>query len=402
MYIQTNRNMQVLPQSHNKDNFTSSFYKQLPENIVCFSHLRWDFVFQRPQHLLTRFSKNFNIFFIEEPIFDTDGESYYAIHDREDIKLIVPHLPGGLDHEGILFHLKDLFDGFIDGKALTNHLFWYYTPMALEFSRKHQPDLIVYDCMDELSAFKFAPESLKVLEKELLKKADIVFTGGQSLYEAKQNQHSNIHPFPSSIDKKHFQSARKLRKASTKEIKTDGFKLGFYGVIDERFDIELIKGIADARPNWQIVLIGPVVKIDTKLLPQNINIEYHGPKTYQELPAYLAEWDFALIPFLLNESTRFISPTKTPEYLAAGVPVISTAIRDVVNPYGINKLVKIAGTAEEFMMEIEDQLQILEKDNWLLRVDEFLAQNSWDNTCNRMLNLMRATVRHRSASSIAQ
>lgn len=395
--------MEALLQSKKEINFTPSFYKQLPENIICFSHLRWDFVFQRPQHLLTRLAKNFTIFYIEEPILDTDGDAYYSYHDRGDLQVVVPHLSKGLNHEAITVELKGLLDNFMKGKSLASYTFWYYTPMALEFSRKHQPELVVYDCMDELSAFKFAPQSLKELEKELLKKADIVFTGGQSLYEAKKDQHSNIHPFPSSIDKKHFKSARTIRAALNKpEVKTDGFTLGFYGVIDERFDIELIKGIADARPNWQIVLIGPVVKIDPAQLPTNKNIQYPGSKNYEELPAYLAEWDFALIPFLLNESTKFISPTKTPEYLAAGVPVVSTAIRDVVNPYGKNKLVKIAGTAEEFIMEIEDQLQTIEKNSWIKKVDEFLAQNSWDNTCSRMLTLMTATVANRSLSSIAQ
>jgi glycosyltransferase involved in cell wall biosynthesis len=391
--------MEALNKSQNNETLTSSFYKSLPENIICFSHLRWDFVFQRPQHLLSRFSKNFNIFYIEEPIFDTDGESYYDYHDRGSVQVVVPHLPIGLNVNNVVAQLKGLLDSFMKGKSLANYTFWYYTPMALEFSRKHQPEVVVYDCMDELAAFKFAPQSIKELEKELLKKADVVFTGGQSLYEAKKHQH----PFPSSIDKKHFGSARKLRTVPTNaKAKQDNISLGFYGVIDERFDIELIRGIADARPNWKIVLIGPVVKIDPAQLPKNENIIYLGAKSYDELPAYLAEWDFALIPFLLNESTRFISPTKTPEYLAAGVPVVSTAIRDVVNPYGKMKLVKIANNADDFVMEIEDQLQYIEKDNWIKKVDEFLAQISWDNTCNRMLTVMTDTVSNRSLSSMAQ
>jgi glycosyltransferase involved in cell wall biosynthesis len=395
--------MKALPALKTDDSNTSSFYKQLPENIICFSHLRWDFVFQRPQHLLTRFSKNFNIFFIEEPILDTNGEAYYTYHDRGDnLQVVVPHLPKELDANNVTLQLKVLLDDFLKARSFSTYTFWYYTPMALEFSRKHHPELIVYDCMDELSAFKFAPQSLKDLEKELLKKADIVFTGGQSLYEAKKNQHSNIHPFPSSIDKKHFESARSIRKSKTNKTEKGPLKIGFYGVIDERFDIELIRGIADERPEWQIMLIGPVVKIDPAQLPKNENIHYLGSKSYQELPTYLAEWDFALIPFLLNDSTRFISPTKTPEYLAAGVPVVSTAIRDVVNPYGKNKLVAIASKAEEFIMCIDDQLLAIEKESWLRKVDNFLVQNSWDNTCNRMLKLMSTTVANRSLSSIAQ
>ncbi|MDB5851856.1 MAG: glycosyltransferase family 1 protein [Rhodoferax sp.] len=394
--------MKALLTSVNSNN-TPSFYHQLPENIICFSHLRWDFVFQRPQQILTRFSKNFKIVFIEEPIFDTEGDAYYNhLECGENLQVMIPHLPKNLDTERSTLQLKGLFDLFVRGKVLSNYCFWYYTPMALEFSRKHQPELIVYDCMDELSAFKFAPESLKDLEKELLKKADIVFTGGQSLYQSKKNQHSNIHPIPSSIDRNHFESARKLRSASDEKMKAAHLTLGFYGVIDERFDIELIRGIAGLRANWQIKLIGPIVKIDPQTLPKNDNIHYLGPKSYQELPSHLASWDYALIPFLLNESTRFISPTKTPEYLAAGVPVISTPIRDVIDPYGKNKLVSIGRTAEEFVMKIEERRKSLDKNVWQKKVDDFLMQNSWDNTCSRMLNLMSKTIADRSMSSIAQ
>ncbi|MET3980487.1 glycosyltransferase involved in cell wall biosynthesis [Mucilaginibacter sp. UYP25] len=393
--------MQALLKSDKKIDARQSFYHQLPENIICFSHLRWDFVFQRPQQLLTRFSGKFRVFFIEEPVFDTDGETYYAYLERAEVQVIVPHLPRVNDPENTNALLKTLLNNFLKGKSMASYTFWYYTPMALDFSRKHQPELIVYDCMDELSAFKFAPQALKELEKELLQKADIVFTGGQSLYEAKKGQHSNIHPFPSSIDKQHFGSARKIRTTLNKEKIQDHYTLGFYGVIDERFDIDLIRGIADARPDWKIVLVGPIVKIDPAHLPAHENITYTGPKSYQELPAYLAEWDFALIPFLLNESTKFISPTKTPEYLAAGVPVVSTPIRDVVNPYGKYRMVKIAHDAEGFIMEIEDQLQFLEKESWLEKVDDFLSQNSWDNTCSQMLSLMNTTVANRSMSSIA-
>jgi glycosyltransferase involved in cell wall biosynthesis len=394
--------MKAVLQSDMKTWINPSFFKELPENIVCFSHLRWDFIFQRPQQLLTRLSKNFKIHYIEEPVFDTDGEAYYTYYDRGEVKVVVPHLPATHEPATVNNLLKNLLDDFMRSKTLSDHTFWYYTPMALEFSRKHQPELTVYDCMDELSAFKFAPQALRELEKELLQKADVVFTGGQSLYEAKKTQHSNIHPFPSSIDKGHFQSARQIKSRLKKPHVTNQFTLGFYGVIDERFDIELIRGIANARPDWKIVLIGPVVKIDPALLPANDNIHYPGSKSYQELPGYLAEWDFALIPFLLNESTKFISPTKTPEYLAAGVPVVSTAIRDVVNPYGLSRLVKIASDAEGFIKEIEHQVQTIEKNVWLKQVDEFLSRSSWDNTCNRMLNLMRHTVANRSMSSIAQ
>jgi glycosyltransferase involved in cell wall biosynthesis len=378
-------------------------YNSVPGIMVCLSHLRWDFVFQRPQHLLTRFSKNMNVFFIEEPIFDATGQEYYTYAQKEEnLVVIVPHLPPGLTTEECRAVQKSMFDQFMENKDLSDYCFWYYTPMALEFSRKYTPELIIFDCMDELSAFKFAPEELKTLEKELMKKADVVFTGGQSLYEAKKNQHANIHPFPSSIEKEHFEKARAIKVSPDDQISSKNPKLGFYGVIDERFDIELIHQLAEARPNWEIILIGPVVKIDRGSLPRNKNIHYLGSKNYQQLPQYIANWDIAMIPFLLNESTRFISPTKTPEYLAAGLPVISTPIKDVINPYGKSRLVHIAATAQDFVMAAEMELNRKDKENWLANVDLFLAQNSWDKTVSNMLQVIRQTIASRAVNAIAQ
>lgn len=367
---------------------------RLPENLVCFSHLRWDFVFQRPQHLLTRFSKSMNVFYLEEPVYSENPTAYYDHTFRgKQLTIITPHLPAGLSEEDSLVMQKDLFDEFMVAKAFSDYGFWYYTPMALEFSRQYSPLLTVFDCMDELSAFKFAPESIKILEQELLIKANIVFTGGHSLYEAKKDQHQNIHAFPSSIDKQHFVKARNRKTVGPNAKRQDHYKLGFYGVIDERFDIELISEIATARPEWEIILIGPVVKIDPATLPSHDNIRYLGPKTYAELPELMAEWDLALIPFLLNESTRFISPTKTPEYLAAGLPVVSTPIRDVINPYAEFGLVSIGKNAHEFIDRAEMELDRADRKAWLQKVDFFLAHNSWDDTCANMSNLLKKCVR---------
>ena len=393
--------LKITPATTNDMNFNQL---QLPENIIVFSHLRWDFVYQRPQHLLTRFAADFKVTLIEEPIFDTAGPAFYSITPKENnIEVMVPHMPHGLSAEEVIQVQKNLLDGYMKGKQLSNYAFWYYTPMALEFSRKYMPEIVIYDCMDELSAFKFAPESLKALEQELLSKADVVFTGGQSLYQAKKNQHANIHPFPSSIEVEHFAKTRKLKSSNSPE-EGKPLTLGFYGVIDERFDINLIRDMADARPEWQFNLIGPVVKIDPATLPENNNIKYLGPKSYQELPEQMASWDIALIPFMINESTRFISPTKTPEYLAAGLPVISTAIRDVVNPYGIKKLVYIGNTAEEFVAAAEQELakSATAKQSWLKTVDSFLSQNSWSKTYQAMLKLTKQVLIDKANTSIAQ
>lgn len=357
----------------------------IPSNILCFSHLRWDFVFQRPQHLLTRFAKIFNVYYWEEPILEPIEKPFLSKSLREEnLWVITPHLPEGLAEDTITAHLEKLLEQFLHKQNPADFAAWYYTPMALEFTRTFKPAIVIYDCMDELSAFKFAPPALKLLEKELLKRADIVFTGGHSLFEAKQHLHPNIFPFPSSIDKQHFEKARTYKKEPKDQLQVLRPRIGFFGVIDERFDIDLIAEMAEKRPHWQFILIGPVVKIDPNSLPQHDNIHYKGSKTYLELPEYLSGWDVALIPFLLNESTQFISPTKTPEYLAAGIPVVSSPIKDVVRPYGDQKLVHIASTPEQFIKAIDQELAT-PKEDWLAKVDEFLLQNSWDLTCAKML-----------------
>lgn len=338
---------------------------------------------------MTRLSQSMRVTYIQEPVFNNVEEASYQ-HDQisESLTVITPHLREGLSKSEVSKRLEILLSVFIGNEQSEQIIFWYYTPMALEFSRSFKPGITVYDCMDELSAFKFAPAELKELEAELFTRADLVFTGGQSLYQVKKDFHSAVFPFPSSIDKEHFGSSRNRQEISPDQAMIKGLKLGFFGVIDERFDIELIREIAEKRPSWQIILIGPVVKIDPSILPQAENIHYLGPKTYDALPAYLSGWDIALIPFVLNESTRFISPTKTPEYLAAGVPVISTPIHDVVDPYGHEKLVSICSNSDEFIEAAQMEIDREDKHLWLSEVDNFLSAISWDKTICSMLILI--------------
>lgn len=365
----------------------------LPGNLICFSHLRWDFVYQRPQHLLSRFSKSSVVWFFEEPIFDAIDQNYLSTKSQSNtLNIVVPHLRPGLNQDEMNIVQASLLNQLMIGFDLDDCIFWYYTPMALKFSNHLKPGFIVYDCMDELSAFKFAPKEITKLEKTLMTKADIVFTGGHSLFEAKRNQHLNIHAFPSGIEKEHFEKARKKITEPDDQSEIKGPKIGFYGVIDERFDIGLIGKMAEARPNWQFILIGPVVKIEEHYLPRNKNIHYLGQKSYNELPNYLAHWDVAMIPFLLNESTQYISPTKTPEYLAAGVPVVSTAIKDVVNPYGVTNLVHICTDTDDFLNAITAELNKSYSKTWLHKVDQFLKGVSWDSTYNGMNTKMINTI----------
>lgn len=362
-------------------------------DLVCFSHLRWDFVYQRPQHLLSRCAKDRRVFFIEEPIFGNGSMRLETREAESGVHVVVPHLPDGLRSEiAINAVMREMTRQLFTDHDIDKYIFWYYTPMALSFTDHFNPVASVYDCMDELSAFKGAHSALPMLEKQLFRHVDLVFTGGQSLYEAKCGQHPSVHAFPSSIDVKHFGKARNLTEDPKDQAHIPHPRLGFFGVIDERFDSQLLDQIASRRPDWQFIMIGPIVKIDPASLPQHPNIHYLGGKKYQELPEYLASWDIALLLFARNDSTRFISPTKTPEYLAAGKPVISTSIRDVVRPYGDLKLVEIADTPDEFINAAEKILANADQTQWLAKVDAFLEHISWDKTWSQMYSLIANVI----------
>ena len=363
-----------------------------PNTLICFSHLRWNFVFQRPQHLMSRFAREMNVIYWEEPMDIGPRETaYLKVREAEqlpNVHVVVPHLPEGMPddaREAVLERLLDAHAATIRGGLVA----WYYTPMMLPFSRHLDADVVVYDAMDELSKFRFAPAKLLELEQELLDKADIVFTGGTSLYEAKKDRHPNVHCFPSSVDRAHFAKARSRLFDPADQEDLPRPRLGFYGVIDERFDTELLAEVAKARPNWSFVMVGPVVKISEDELPKRPNIHYLGGKTYDELPAYLSGWDVALMPFAMNESTQFISPTKTPEYLAGGKPVVSTPVRDVVRTYGDLEGVKIASSAEEFVAACEAALELAANPyEWLSEADLMLSATSWDTVQARMAGLV--------------
>ncbi|WP_392532562.1 UDP-galactopyranose mutase [Nostoc sp. C117] len=387
--------------SSNKKLQSTETFKDTPD-IVCLSHLRWNFVYQRPQHLLTRCAQGKRVFFIEEPIFSQEPLRKLDIkEDDSGVVVVVPHLPEGISEEAINADLKLLIDSLFAEHNISKYICWYYTPMAIAFTDHLQPQAVVYDCMDELSAFQGASPTLKNYEAVLFRRADLVFTGGQSLYESKVNQHPNVYAFPSSVDVAHFGQARNIQEPED-QAHIPHPRLGFFGVIDERMDIELLAGIAEARPDWHLVIIGPVVKIDPATLPQHENIHYLGGRDYKQLPAYLAGWDLAMLPFARNESTRFISPTKTPEYLAAGRPVVSTSIRDVVRPYGESKLVRIADTVSEFVVAAEQGMQEdTATSEWLSRVDVFLEKISWDRTWASMMKLIDSAIAARDGEDKA-
>jgi len=282
-----------------------------PPDIVTLTHLRWDFVFQRPQHLLTRCARRHRVFVIEEPVID-DGPPRLDVSVRQHgIHVVVPRFPARPSGESAALQAQ-LLRGFFREHRIADYVLWYYTPMAMEFTRDLTPRAVVYDCMDELSAFAGAPAAMREREQELLARADVVFTGGQTLYESKRHSHPNVHAFPSSVDIDHFARGRAKQPDPDDQAHIPHPRLGFFGVVDERMDLDLLRRLAAARPDWHLVIVGPVVKIDPSVLPVAANIHYLGPKQYDELPSYLAGWDVALLPFARNDATRFISPTRTP------------------------------------------------------------------------------------------
>ena len=307
--------------------------------IVVFSHLRWDFVYQRPQQLLSRLARQFEIVFVEEPVPQAPCAQLECIDAAPGVEVLRPHLTGTAPgfHDDHVPALQQLLALHLQRRQLQDYWLWFYTPMAVPSAAELAPVGVVYDCMDELSAFLHAPPQLLPREAMLFEMADLVFTGGASLYEAKRHRHARVHCFPSSVDAAHFSGGRRRAAApgadvgATREARPP--RLGFFGVIDERLDLALVGGLARMHPSWSIEMVGPVVKIDPSTLPMAPNLQWLGQRPYEELPDLVAQWDVCLLPFALNESTRFISPTKTLEYLAADRPVVSTPVTDVARQY---------------------------------------------------------------------
>lgn len=371
----------------NNANPLSPFALAVRPALICFSHLRWDFVLQRPQHLMSRFAGEYRLFFWEEAIPTDHHLPYLEFHAFEGttVQSIRPRVPARWSPEDQARALSDLLDQMMGLAGIHRPVLWFYTPMMWPIAAHVDAAAVVYDCMDELSAFRFAPPELATNEAALMKAADLVFTGGHSIFEAKADRHGDIHPFPSSVDTAHFARARTGLAEPDDQASLPGPRLGYYGVIDERLDLGLIAALAGAHPDWSIVMIGPLAKIGPEDLPRAPNIHWLGQRAYDQLPAYLSGWDVALMPFALNEATRFISPTKTPEYLAGGVQVVSTPVRDVVRHYGDLAAVRIAADPAAFVRACEDAVACKDAPaEWRDAADRMLADLSWDNTFRQM------------------
>ena len=355
--------------------------------LVVFSHLRWDFVYQRPQHLLTRLARRRPVFVIEEPVRDDGAAPHWERSvPAENVTVFRPHTPAerwGFNDEQAPY-LEPLLDHLADAEGLRGATAWLYTPMALDLAERLAPAALVYDRMDALAQFAHAPVEMTRNEGRLLEAADVVFTGGPSLYRSVQGRNPNLHCFPSSVDAAHFSRALDGLPEPDDQAGLPRPRLGYFGVIDERMDLAAVAALARAHPEWAVVMVGPVVKIDPASLPQAHNLHWLGQKPYEALPAYLGGWDVALLPFARNESTEFISPTKTLEYFAAEVPTVSTPITDVAEPYG--DVVYLGDTPAAFVAACEAALQAggAERERRAAMMRAVLAETSWDRTAAAM------------------
>ncbi|RZJ07355.1 MAG: glycosyltransferase family 1 protein [Rubrivivax sp.] len=372
--------------------------------LIVFSHLRWGFVYQRPQHLMSRLAGRWRVAFVEEPQ-HCDGPAWLEVRDvAPNLQVLVPHTPVDAPgfHDNQLAALQTLLDARF-GAGRPADVAWLYTPMALPLVQGVAPACTVFDCMDELSAFKGAPRQLRQRESALMKSAAVVFTGGPSLYEARRSQHPNVVCLPSAVDGTHYDPARR-QLDSNAALEVDklqghlrGPRLGFFGVIDERFDPHLVAAAADAHPEWSLVMVGPVVKIDPATLPRRENVHWLGMQSYERLPHLLAGWDVALMPFALNESTRFISPTKTLEYMAGGKPVVSTPVQDVISLYGEG--VEIADGPEAFVRACEKLLaeSPAERERRAHIMSAYVERYSWDHSADIVHEKLTEALGHSRA-----
>ncbi|WP_031497593.1 glycosyltransferase [Bryobacter aggregatus] len=344
--------------------------------LVVFSHLRWNCVYQRPQQILSRLARNRRVFFIEEPKEESSGiEARWDLSSPvSNVTVMVPRLPAGKFVPGFGHpKLKRMIRTGLAAAGCTKPIVWTDTPSAVRLLEEAKPAMTVYDCMDAL-------HGLREQEEQLLHVADLVFAGGPSLFRAKRGRHPEVHCVPSSVDVAHFREGVRTQEEDAVQAKIPYPRFGYFGVIDERMEVDLIRGLAAARPDWQIVLVGPVVKIDPGILPQADNIHYMGQQDYHRLPSFVKGWNVCLMPCAMNEATKLLSPVQVLEYMAAGKPIVSTPIRDVVEPYG--HVVHLADSPEEFLRACKSALadSYAQESIRILDGNQIVANTSWDQT----------------------
>jgi glycosyltransferase involved in cell wall biosynthesis len=351
-------------------------------DMIVFCHLRWQFVYQRPHHIISRMAKTMKTLFIEEPLYDSENKNLGNLIIIDSMHHVLQ--PNVKDIESI----GGIIPAYVKNKNIS--VGWFYSPSFSPLLEQINFETVVYDCMDELSLFKGAPDHLVHQEKYLIAHADIIFAGGKSLYETKKQLHNNVHCIPSSVDEAHFAKALNGIAIPDDIASIQSPIVGYYGVIDERIDLELLHKTALKLPNMSFVIIGPLAKIEEADLPKEPNIHYLGMKSYDELPNYLKAFDVAIMPFALNDATKYISPAKTLEYMAAGKPIISTKITDVVRDYSI--CVSLIETADEFCEAITHLFDKTDRMSLEMEYCKILEKTSWNASADKMKLIIETYV----------
>jgi glycosyltransferase involved in cell wall biosynthesis len=370
-------------------------------DLVVVSHLRWSFVWQRPQQLLSRLARHHRILFVEEPVVvDESSTSCARLQEvHPNIVVLTPQLSSEQAGETPLWlwpgqeEITQQVNTALSALDFRNYALWFYTPIPEFLSTALRPMMLVYDVMDELSNFKFAPPELPERERSLLRRSEVVFTGGASLYDAKKQYNPNTHLFASGVDSAHYRTACDPETTVPDWMQAlPGPRAAYIGVIDERMDYDIIAAMAQARPDVQFAMCGPIVKVDPATLPQAPNLHYPGQQSYADLPRILKGCQVCLMPFARNEATRYISPTKTLEYMATFRPIVSTPINDVVRFY--SDIVYLAETPEQFAEGIGHALDESLEDRRRKqgRIEKILAEHAWDAIAENMHVLMLASA----------
>ncbi|HEX2200364.1 MAG TPA: glycosyltransferase [Burkholderiales bacterium] len=374
-------------------------------SIVVHSHLRWDFVWQRPQQIFSRLAREHPVLFVEEPLHEPGEPRLRIVEAQPGVVRAIPVMPQPSDCDAHCAALLPLLKQAMQTHPLLAGRFdslvqWFYSPMCAPGMAGMLNELaLVYDCMDELASFRFAPADIGRREGFLLERADVVFTGGWQLYESKSRHHGNVHFFGCGVDAAHFGRARHDQVPVAPAVASlPGPVLGYFGVIDERLDYDLIDALAQAFASGSIVMAGPLAKVERAALPDRPNIHWLGQQPYEALPALVKGFDVCLMPFALNEATRYINPTKTLEYMAAAKPIVSTAVPDVVRNFG--DIVRIAASPQEFIDATRRALAVPEPER-IAAGHRRTAASTWDAIVAAMRGQVTEAVRARSTLAVA-
>ena len=372
--------------------------------IIAICHLSWDWVWQRPQQFLSRLSETHPVLFVETHCTSTPVSftRTRAARHYHQVTILEIHLPAQHWSDGEYIDkerrrvLKDRLTGEFNGR-FDDAILWFNDPMAVTaYAGQLGEHMIVYDCMDELSQFHGAAPELIERERELTRIADVVFCGGRKMRDKRLSLNPNTHFYGTGVDCDHFGSSLSDQLSVSPEIaELPGKVLGYFGVVDERLDYDLITALADACADWSIAMVGPVAKINPTSLPRRPNLHWLGARPYEQLPAITKGFDVCLMPFAINAATEYINPTKALEYMAAGRPVVATAINEVKSNFsGVSR---IARNHDDFIKLCRREARSPSRSR-IQRGLKLAADNTWEAITAKMQGHINEALSRRRAS----